>query len=54
MDIYLAERQATWLTSSEGEWQPWSEIETLLMSLEGVTKDIKDVRQPMGKGDTVV
>ena len=27
---------------------------SLLMSLEGVTKDIKDERQPMGKRDTVV
>ena len=25
-----------------------------LMSFEGVTKDIKDARQPMGKRDTVV
>ena len=32
----------------------WSRIVTLLISLEGVTKDIKDERQPMGKRDTVV
>ena len=24
------------------------------MSFEGVTKDIKDARQPMGKGETVL
>ena len=51
-------RQATWLTSFEGvtkdERQPWGRIVTLLMPFKGVTKDIKDERQPMGKRETVV
>ena len=32
----------------------WSRIVTLLMSLKGATKDIKDERQPIGKRDAVV
>ena len=32
----------------------WSRSVTLLMSLEDVIKDIKDEKQPMGKGETLV
>ena len=51
MDIHLAGRYNLRLPQRDNR----SQVTGYLVNLfEGVTKDIKDERQPMGKRDTVV